>query len=230
MTSTRLKTSEISIIVPTLNEESNIDALAQNLAGTGVELLLVDGGSSDGTVAAAEQRGLRVVSSERGRGKQLNTGAAAAKGQILLFLHADTRLPPGFADMVVTALTPPAVAAGAFKLAITDPTFSMPLIAALANLRSRLFRLPYGDQAIFLLREKFFAHGMYPELPIMEDYVFIREIGKKGDIVILDEYALTSSRRWRNLGVFRTTVINQLVIAGYHLNIPLERLASLYRR
>ncbi len=230
MTSTRRPTSSISIIIPTLNEEANIAALAHNLAGAASEIIIVDGGSQDGTVEAAAQHSFKILHSPPGRGIQLNIGATSAGGTILLFLHADTRLPKNFEKPVIAALNNPGCVAGAFRLAIDAPTPALRFIAFCANLRTAWLQMPYGDQAIFIKKETFIRLGKFAETPIMEDYIFAEKVRKTGKIALLQDQATTSARRWRRLGLLRTTLINQLVVTGYHLNIPLERLARLYRR
>lgn len=223
----------LSVIIPTLNEEP---VLARTLtalrdgAGGSCELLVVDGGSGDATVPLARAAGARVLESCRGRGRQMNVGAGAASGDILLFLHADTLLPSHFDHLIVAALARPGVAAGAFSLAIDHPAKSLAAIAHLANLRSRFLHLPYGDQALFVTKEKFAAAGGFPEIAIMEDYVFVRQLVKLGRIAILPARATTSARRWRNIGILRTTLINQLIVGGYILGVPPVTLATWYRR
>lgn len=231
MTSTHLKTSTISIIIPVLNEQENIAALADNLRSGNCEIIVVDGGSTDRTAELIQQYPhLTLVSSKPGRAIQLNRGAQQATGEILLFLHADTRLPRNFAEAIVALIHLPNTSAGAFKLSIENPTPAMRFICWCSNLRSRLWQLPYGDQAIFALKHNFFTLGMYPETPIMEDYLFIQKAKKSGKVRILPQSVRTSGRRWRRLGVLRTTLINQLVILGHYFNVPTEKLVSLYRR
>lgn len=230
MTSTDLKTSDISIIIPTLNEEQNIGAIADTLQGTAGEIIVVDGGSTDRTVLFARMRRIRVEQSTAGRACQLNHGATCAGGKVLLFLHADTQLPKNFAAPVLHALAERDVIAGAFSLAIRDGGPGLRFIALCANIRSRCLQLPYGDQAIFIMKEQFVRLGGFPQLPIMEDYLFIKKAKSLGKIRTLSERATTSARRWQRLGIVRTTLINQLIILGFALHIPLERLASLYRR
>ncbi len=230
MTSTPLKTSDISIIIPTLNEEENISNIPINLKETVGEILIVDGGSSDHTVRVAKEKGLRVVLTSPGRAAQLNHGAHCSHGSILLFLHADTQLPENFIIPVLQTLARPNVIAGAFSLAIRDSSPSLAFVAYCANIRSRYLQLPYGDQAIFIRREQFETLGRFPLLPIMEDYLFIKKAKRRGRVLILPQKVTTSSRRWQRLGVVRTTIINQLIVLGHALNIPPERLVSLYRR
>ena len=230
MTSTPLKTSDISIIIPALNEEDNVPLLAKNLEGSDCEILLVDGGSTDATAELARKSSFTVITSRPGRGYQQNAGAVQANGKILLFLHADTRLPNNFANTVVQTIANGKYLAGAFSLEIEKPTPAMRFITVCANLRSRLFQLPYGDQAIFVERDAFLKLKMFPELPIMEDYVFIKKAKRHGRIAVLNDAVITSARRWQRLGVIRTTLINQLVVLGFFLKISPERLALFYRR
>jgi rSAM/selenodomain-associated transferase 2 len=230
MTLTDLKTSDISIIIPTLNEEQNIGAIADALQGAAGEIIIVDGGSSDRTVLFARKRGIRAEQGPAGRACQLNHGAACAEGRVLLFLHADTRLPKNFASPLLQALSERDIIAGAFRLAIEDATPALRFIAFCANIRACFLHLPYGDQAIFISKEQFVRLGGFPLLPIMEDYLFIKKAKSHGKIRILTEKATTSGRRWHRLGIVRTTLINQLVVLGFALRISPEKLASLYRR
>ncbi len=220
MTSTPLTISDISIIIPTLNEESEVSRWRELTSWVG-EVMIVDGGSTDQTVSLARSQGLRVEVCRAGRGAQMNYGARLASGRVLLFLHADTRMPPDFAGLIL---------AGAFSLAIDKAGPGLKFIEHCANLRARLFQLPYGDQAIFLRRDDFLQLGEFPETPIMEDFLFIRKAGKQGRITILPEAVLTSARRWRRLGIIRATLINQLVILGFYAGVPLHKLSALYRR
>lgn len=224
----------LSIIIPTLNEEQ---VLGKTLARLGkqknsevIEVIVVDGGSSDTTLALAEKAGCRTISSAKGRGRQMNAGAAAARGEVLLFLHADTLLPDNFFQLILDAVHLPSFAAGAFSLAIDSPAKSLATIAWFANLRSRLLQLPYGDQALFVSKRMFDAIGRFPEMAIMEDFVFIRKIRKTGKIIILTERVMTSARRWQNIGIVRTTLINQAIVCGYRLGVPPATLAGWYRR
>ncbi len=229
MTLTLLTTSDISAIIPTLNEENNIDQLANQLSGNVGDIIIVDGGSTDNTVTKAKTAGLRVIKSQANRGIQLNRGAAASNGKILLFLHADTRLPKNFTDDILNLINSDSAIAGTFRLSIDNATLALKFIACIANLRSIYLQLPYGDQSLFLTRENFDRLGGFPQVEAMEDYIFIRKVRKSGKIVTLEKAVTTSARRWQRLGVFRTTIINQLMIIGYGIGISPKKLASFYR-
>ena len=195
-----------------------------------VEVIVVDGGSQDGTVQMAQSLGVKVLSAPAGRACQMNAGAKAATGDILLFLHADTRLPVGFDTLIRKALCAASTAAGAFELRINASLPSLRLIESGVNWRSRWLQMPYGDQAIFLKTEVFKEIDGFPELPIMEDFELIRRLRRKGRIVIISVPVLTSGRRWLRNGVFQTTLINQLVIIAYLLGVPPEQIRRWYRR
>lgn len=230
MTLTRQKTSNISIIIPTLNEEANITGLAANLSNTECQRIIVDGGSSDATVAKAQEHGFAVLQGVSGRGAQLNFGAEKANGSILLFLHADTRLPHNFCQVITDAVEEDNFVIGAFRLGIDTPTPALNFIAACANLRSQLFGFPYGDQALFIKRESFTMLNGFANVPIMEDYMFVKNARKRGKVLLLPDKVTTSARRWQRLGVLQTTLINQLVLLGFFFKVSPKRLALLYRR
>lgn len=220
----------ISVVIPTLNEAEHLPAtLADIWRAPEVEIIVVDGGSQDGTREIAERAGCHVLCSPPGRAQQLNAGAEVAGAEFLLFVHADTRLPPGFDSAVRSALSDRSVAAGAFGLRIDSPGLSMRLIERAVNIRSRFLQMPYGDQGIFVRRQLFQQLGGFPLLPIMDDYEFVRQVRRHGKVKTVDLRATTSDRRWQRLGPWRTTWINQKVILGYHLGLAPERLAAWYR-
>ena len=223
--------TRISVIIPTLNEA---DYLPQTLGSLrdaeNLEVIVVDGGSNDGTTRIAERRGNRVLRSPPGRALQMNAGARAASGSILLFLHADTCLPPGFDSAVLAALRKPGVVAGAFRLRIGAPGLSLRILEQAVNIRSRVLRMPYGDQGIFVHKTTFHELGGFPALPVMEDFEFVRRLRRRGGIRIASLPVITSGRRWQELGPWRTTWINQKVILGYCLGVSPERLAVWYAR
>ncbi|MEH1942830.1 MAG: TIGR04283 family arsenosugar biosynthesis glycosyltransferase [Nostoc sp.] len=223
--------AKISIIIPAINEAGNIKkAIATTQANLNIEVIVVDGGSSDDTVAIAQSLNVKVISSSPGRAAQMNAGAVAASGEILLFLHADTCLPTGFDDMVRTALQQPGSVAGAFKLRIDASLLSLRWVELGVNLRSHFYQMPYGDQAIFLTKAVFQEIGGFPELPIMEDFELMRRLKRTGRIVIIPTPVVTSARRWLQKGVFKTTLLNQLVIIAYLLGVSPERIRRWYRR
>ncbi len=224
------KTSRISVIIPTLDESARLATTLGAIVAAvqpGVEVLVVDGGSRDDTVAVAEAHGVPVLASPPGRGGQMNRGAAAARGEILLFLHGDTLLPPGFAAAVRQALAEPEVVAGAFRLAFAPP---LPAVAWGANFRSRRLQLPFGDQALFLRRELFLDVGGFPEIPLLEDVALVRALRRRGRIAILPQAVVTSARRWQRRGVVANTLLNQLILFCFFLGVSPARLAGWYRR
>ncbi|MGI0490447.1 TIGR04283 family arsenosugar biosynthesis glycosyltransferase [Alkalinema pantanalense CENA528] len=228
------QTSErISVIIPTLNEAAGLGQTLVTLhaAATGdLEVMVVDGGSTDRTVEIAQAAGCKVIHSHPGRANQMNTGAAQATGEILLFLHGDTQLPQQFDRLIKESLDRKSVIAGAFELKIDGPQWGLRWVEWGVKWRSSVFQLPYGDQALFLRAELFRNLGGFPELPIMEDFVFVRQLRKRGRLAIVPASVLTSGRRWATLGIFKTTLWNQVMILGFYLGIPPERLKAWYRR
>lgn len=222
--------SKLSIIIPTLNEATTLDkTLRCAQTNPTVEIIVVDGGSQDRTVEIARSRGAKVIiSPQPGRAAQMNAGAAIATGDVLLFLHADTHLPPEYETIVRATLAQPQVIAGAFKLKIDAPLPSLRWVERTVNARSRFLQLPYGDQAIFLKTSTFKQLGGFPELPIMEDFELVRQLKRRGKIAIAPVAVLTSPRRWLKLGVFKTTAINQAIVLGYFLGIPPIQLRGWY--
>jgi hypothetical protein len=227
--STRSSQRPISIIIPTLNEAANIEATLASVQGASdVEVIVVDGGSRDHTADLARACGATVLTTEAGRAGQMNAGAAAAKGEVLLFLHADTRLPERFDEFVRQALSRPGTVAGAFKLRIDGSAWGLRMIERLANWRSHRWHMPYGDQAIFLRAETFHDIGGFPDMPIMEDFELMRRLRRRGRIAIVPVPIVTSARRWEKMGVLKTTLINQAMIVAYLLGVSPLRLARWY--
>lgn len=223
--------AKISIIIPVLNEASKIaKTITVAKSGKNVEILVVDGGSQDNTVEIVQALGLKVLFASPNRANQMNVGAKAATGEILLFLHADTLLPRKFAHNVRRVLCQPNTIAGAFALQIDGSLKGLRLVEKGVNLRSHFLSLPYGDQAIFVKTETFKALGGFSLLPIMEDFEFVLKLRNCGRIAIVPTPVITSSRRWQKLGVWQTTIINQLAIAAYFLKIPTKHIAKWYRR
>ena len=221
----------ISIIIPTLNEAATIARTLSHLEGVdNLEVIVVDGGSNDETAALAEARGAKVIQSNPGKAVQMNAGAAAAAGHVLVFLHADTLLPENFSYQIVSALNQNGVASGAFRLTIDSTRAGIRIIERMANLRSRFLRLPYGDQALFMKKSLFEKIGGFAEMPIMEDFILVRRLKREGKIVILPEAVATSPRRWLHHGIVKTWLINQAIIIAYYMGMPPERLTRWYRR
>ena len=232
-----LAAAKISIVIPTLNEAATITKILANIHPLpNVEVIIVDGGSIDHTIKLAQASGVRVLSSPKGRAHQMNVGAKAATGEILLFLHADTVLPSGFEQMVRSTLQPPIdkqlpiTIAGAFTLKIDDPMPSLRWIEWMVTWRSKWRQMPYGDQAIFLTAETFRSISGFVEMPIMEDFELIKRLQRLGRIEILAAPVLTSARRWLQRGIWQTTLINQAIIIGYSIGISPDRLVTWYRR
>jgi rSAM/selenodomain-associated transferase 2 len=211
--------TRVSAIIPTLNEESRIGATIDAARAAGVdEVIVADGGSSDATAAIAQEHGARVIAGERVRARQLNRGAEESTGDVLIFLHADTLLPPGAADAVKNH------ECGGFLIEFLEPARRLRVVAFTINLRTRITRAPWGDQAQFFRRDLFPG---YPEMPLMEDYAVARKM-KRATIVPLK--VRTSGRRFLAKGIVRTSTVNWLIIAAYHLGVAPQRLADWYRR
>ena len=221
----------ISVIIPTYNEANHIQRTIDRLnlcKASDIEIIVVDGGSADETMAIAAQCGATVITSNPGRAAQMNVGAEIAQGTILLFLHADTEVPKDFDRWIQEGLDEDAIA-GAFELKIADQNWLLRTIEWGVAIRSRFCQLPYGDQGIFLKSETFHQLGGFPELPIMEDFVLIQTLRKKGRITIVPVAVLTSARRWQTQGIWQTTFMNQVMIVGFYLGVKPERLRDWYR-
>jgi rSAM/selenodomain-associated transferase 2/rSAM/selenodomain-associated transferase 1 len=229
--SAALDKSCISVILPALDEADCIGrTLASIPEAEDLEVIVVDGGSTDGTPELARDHGAQVLLGSPPRARQLNLGAAAARGAIYLFLHADTQLPDAFADPVRQTSANPSVAAGAFRLSIDSGRAGIRAVERVANLRSRYLSLPYGDQGLFVTARLFWELGGFPLMPIMEDFALVRRLARRGRIALLDSPVLTSGRRWEQLGVLRTWLVNQSVVLAYYLGISPDTLARWYRR
>lgn len=235
----------LSVVIPALNESPGLSAALASVGvragfgaggsgrfvvdglpeAAGVEVVVADGGSRDDTVALAEAGGARVVRSAAGRGVQLNAGAAAATGEHLLFLHADTRLPAQWWRAVRSAMEQPAVVAGAFCLSYDDPRRSLRWVASAANWRSRRLKLPYGDQALFMRRETFERVGRFPDWPLLEDVALVRRLNKLGRIATVPDAVTTSARRSRAQGVWCGVAVNQVCLLAFAVGVSPQRLA-----
>ena len=220
----------ISIIIPVLNEAAIIQSTLKNLLSyPDVEVIVVDGKSQDSTLSIARTAGVRTIVVLGGRSVQMNAGAEIASANILLFLHVDTNLPTNFVELIIQTLKQPKTIAGAFELGIEGKDRSLRWIEILVKMRSHLFSLPYGDQAIFITKQVFTELGGFSQIPIMEDFELIQRLKSRGQIAIAPGKVVTSGRRWQKLGVWKTTLVNQLVIAGYYLGISPNKLNRFYR-
>ncbi|MBW2605548.1 MAG: TIGR04283 family arsenosugar biosynthesis glycosyltransferase [Deltaproteobacteria bacterium] len=219
----------VSVVIPALNEAVNIEATIKKAMHEDAEIIVVDGGSIDNTVEIASSAGVRVVTGPRGRAVQQNLGAKIATGRVLLFLHADTLLPTGYVNYIFEILMDRKTVAGAFRFKTNFDHPAMKVIELLTNIRSRYLKLPYGDQGLFILKSVFESVGGFPEVPVAEDLFLIRRLSKYGRIRITPAHALTSARRWQTLGLFRTTLINQIILIGCCLGVSPGALASIYR-
>jgi rSAM/selenodomain-associated transferase 2 len=219
----------ISVIIPILNEAKILGkTLSQLQPELGPhELIIVDGGSSDNSVCIAKGYG-EVLTSARGRAKQLNVGAAAATGDILLFLHADVWLEPGALSAVDAALSAGYIGGG-FRQKIDGKCFLYRLIEIAGNIRGKYLKVFYGDSGIFLARATFEKIGGFPEVPILEEMEFSKNLCELGKTTLVIPHIHISARRWETKGIVRTTVNNWLITLLYFLKFSPERLAKLYR-
>ena len=221
----------LSIIVPVLNEAEHIEATLgelQRLRERGAEVVVVDGGSSDGTPMLCNGLADRVIGGPRGRARQMNTGAAESRGEVLLFLHADTLLPRDGAKAAVQAVEEGAVW-GRFDVHIVGPSIWFPLIGGLMNLRSRITGIATGDQAIFVEREAFEHIGGYPDQPLMEDVAISHRLRAVKRPARLLMKVRTSGRRWQDAGVLRTVLLMWRLRWLYWRGVPADELARAWR-
>lgn len=219
----------VSVIVPTLNEERILAATLTQARQPGVhEIIVVDGGSVDATRAVAEPLADLVLSAPQGRAAQMNAGADAARGDVLLFLHADTRVPEGYTVAVAAACAQPGIIGGRFDVNLQPATWLLRLTGQLMNWRSRLSRIATGDQAIFIRREVFEQLGGYANIPLMEDIELSRRMKRAGRIACLRQRVTTSARRWQKHGVVRTILLMWSLRLLYFFGVSAARLQRLY--
>ena len=220
---------KVSIIVPTLNEELVLEkTLTQFQQLSPHELIVSDGGSDDGTRNIAGRFSHRVITGSAGRALQMNVGADEATGDILLFLHADSRIEPESYRKMLQCMQNPKWIGGAFTLCIESGKWSLKLIALLANIRSKYFGLAYGDQGFFVRKEVFKDMNGFSPLPICEDLDFYYRLRKKGPVILLKEKAHTSPRRWIKEGILFTTARNTLIAVLFGLGFPPHILTKWY--
>jgi rSAM/selenodomain-associated transferase 2 len=222
---------KLSIVVPALDEAAAIEAALgalRPLRAAGCEVIVVDGGSRDATARLAAPLADRVVAAPRGRASQMNAGARAATGDALLFLHADTQLPPDALGEVARALEGGPRAWGRFDVAIAGADPMLAVVALLMNARSRLTGIATGDQAIFARREAFEAAGGFPEIPLMEDVALSRALRRAAAPACLRSRVVTSGRRWERQGTLRTIFLMWRLRLAYALGADPRRLARRY--
>lgn len=225
----------VSIIIPVLHEAETINALIAHLrsldAGQAREIIVVDGDPEGSTIKAVQDAGVRLLISGRGRARQMNRGGAAARGDVLLFLHADTFLPANAAGLILSCLEDRRVVAGAFELGFLTERRIFRITERYVSLRTRLTRIPFGDQAVFIRRDYFEAIGGFREIPLMEDVELMKRIRTQGGrIAILPAKALTSARRYEREGIVFCTLRNWSLQFLYMLGVAPERLAKWYRQ
>ena len=219
----------VSIIIPALNEERSIAATVTAVkALQPYELIVVDGGSTDDTCKTCQRLGVTALLSPPGRGTQMNHGARQATGDVLLFLHADTRLPGSALEDIIGALRKPHCIGGRFDVELDGAHWMFRVIGAMINLRSRISKVATGDQAIFVRRDIFAELGGYPNMALMEDVAFSRALKRRGPVVCLGSRVVTSARRWEAEGIWRTMVKMWTVKLLYFLGISPLHLKRFY--
>jgi rSAM/selenodomain-associated transferase 2 len=221
----------ISAVLPVLNEASLIAQVLAHLRASappdGLEIIVADGGSADGTAEAASGADTVIVT-ERGRARQMHAGAVAATGDILLFLHADTRLPEGWHGLLARVFAGGATWT-AFPLFFDHGSRAYRWIERVTRLRFRLTGVPHGDQAMAVRREAYFAVGGFPDVPLMEEYYLARKLKRLGPARLLPAPVLTSARRYEKNGPLLNAVRNSFLVALFHAGVPPAALARLYR-
>lgn len=221
----------LSIVIPTLNEEVVLGSTLESVrrSAPGSEVIVSDGGSHDGTLAVAGSfPGVRTLGAPRGRGPQMNAGAAVATGDVLLFLHADTHLPPDAGTLVASALEDPRVVGGSFFLGF-DSAHPILRLSSIAS-RLNVGWATYGDQALFLRRSVFEKVGGFAPVPLFEDVELQRRVRRVGRCVKIQRPVTSSARRFVRVGVVRQQLRNALLVLAYHLGVPPTRLAAWYER
>lgn len=225
----------ISVIIPTLNEQTALAQTLQHTARLGFdEVIVVDGGSTDGTLRLAESycadtANAHIFTAPQGRARQMNAGGEAARGETLLFLHADTLLPADAARIIGSALTDPTVVGGRFDVRFDSPSAHGRLISTLMNFRSRLTGISTGDQAIFVRRRVFEQLGGFADIPLMEDIEFSKRLKRAGRTAALKATVTTSFRRWETQGPMRTILLMWALRFLYWIGVSPHRLQHFYR-
>jgi rSAM/selenodomain-associated transferase 2 len=220
----------ISVVIPALNEEATLGALLHDVSALGVahEVIVVDGGSTDGTLEIAQAHGVSAVVAPRGRGTQLRAGAELAGAPLLCFLHADVRLPAAARGRIARLAIDGSEGAWAFRLRIDGRRWSFRLIEWGANARSSLLGLPYGDQGLVISRPRYDAAGGFANVPLMEDVLLARGLQQFGGITLLPETVVASARRWERDGALRRSARNLWLLARFMAGTSPAALAARY--
>ena len=227
-----MRTQVISIIIPALNEASTIEQFLKSLRerADDVEIIVVDGGSSDGTFDLARDHCDQCLPSARGRALQMNTGAAAASGDIFWFLHADTEVPADCVQKICDVFRDPEVVGGFFRIRIPSRRLVYRLTDSLAHYAGLILQMRFGDHGFFCRRAVFREIGGFPELPLMEDAEFFHELRQRGRIAIISSRLISSPRRYEQIGPWSLTLTYGIIALLYFLRIPNPILARIYRK
>ncbi|MFH0726043.1 MAG: TIGR04283 family arsenosugar biosynthesis glycosyltransferase [Pseudomonadota bacterium] len=226
---------QISVIIPVFQEAKTIQHTLNHLCHLSsfekLEIIMVDGETSRSTLRAIPQEAVIKLSGPKGRGAQMNYGASIATGNILLFLHADTLLPANAIKTILDAFASKNIMGGAFDLSIDAKGVFFRVIEAFVHIRTRIIRMPYGDQAIFIKKRCFHQLGGYPDIPIMEDVALIRKIKKRRQkTIIIPSPVKTSARRWKTEGRVYCTLRNWILLVLYSAGVSAEKIAKYYPR
>lgn len=221
----------ISVVMPTLNEEERVGAAVRSAWEADVaEVIVADGGSTDATCTVARDAGATVIASPRGRSKQQNAGALHARGEILLFLHADCRLAPDCGRQILDAMqSNRTCVAGAFRQRIEDKGWAYRGLEWGNAWRARWLRRPYGDQGLFMRKDWFESVGGFPDVPLLEEILLMRCLPKSSRLLVLPGPIFVSARRWQRSGILRQTLRNWRILMAFRLGVPLETLSQSYR-
>lgn len=219
----------LSIIIPVYNEENTIGKTLSTLVyGDNIEVIVVDGGSQNKTVELAQQYPVKVICASKNRALQMNKGAEVSYGDVLLFLHSDSWFEKGSLEEIIQALNNGCVG-GCLSQRINSQRIIYRGIEESGNIRARLFKVFYGDQAIFVKRDIFFKVGGFDNVPLFEDILFSQKMKREGKTIVLNKKVFVSDRRWERKGIIKTTFIFCLLTLGFQLNVPYDKLKRLYQ-